>query len=183
MDSKIISRIWWALALRGILAILFGLVALIFTRTTLLALVYVFGIFAILSGLSAIVAAVRAGEAHYRWGWLAFAGVVGVVIGILSFIWPGLTALAFVYIVAIWAIASGVAEIAFALQWPVTLAHPGFVVFSGALSVIFGLLLVTWPKSGAIALTWLIGIYAILYGTVMTYYAYRLQAPRHQALA
>jgi uncharacterized membrane protein HdeD (DUF308 family) len=176
MDTKIVSRIWWAVALRGILAILFGIIALIFTGQTLLALVYVFGAFALLSGLMEIVTAVRAGEAHVRWGWLAVAGIVGVLAGIVSFVWPGITALALLFVIAAWAIISGVAEIAFALSWPDTLAHPWLAALSGAISVVFGILLVVWPRSGVIALTWLVGIYAIIYGATQLYYAYRLQA-------
>jgi uncharacterized membrane protein HdeD (DUF308 family) len=176
MDTKIVSRIWWAVALRGILAVLFGIIALIYTGQTLLALVYVFGAFALLSGLMEIVTAVRAGEAHVRWGWLAVAGIVGVAAGIVSFVWPGITALALLFVIAAWAIISGVAEIAFALSWPDTLAHPWLAALSGAISVVFGILLVVWPRSGVIALTWLVGIYAIIYGATQLYYAYRLQA-------
>jgi len=176
MDTKIVSRIWWAVALRGILAVLFGIIALIYTGQTLLALVYVFGAFALLSGLMEIITAVRAGEAHVRWGWLAVAGIVGVLAGIVSFVWPGITALALLFVIAAWAIISGVAEIAFALSWPDTLAHPWLAALSGAISVVVGILLVVWPRSGVIALTWLVGIYAIIYGATQLYYAYRLQA-------
>ena len=178
MDTQMVSRIWWTVALRGVLAVLFGVVALFYTGRTLLALIYVFGAYAVLSGLVAIVAAVRAGEAHRRWGWLAVAGIVGVAAGIVSFLWPGLTALAVVLVVAAWAIIIGVAEIAFALSWPDTLAHPWLAALSGALSVVYGVLLAVWPRSGAIALTWLLGIYAIVYGATLLYYAYRLQALR-----
>jgi uncharacterized membrane protein HdeD (DUF308 family) len=180
MDTKTISRIWWAIALRGALAVIFGLVALFYSGKTLLALVYVFGAFAVLNGIAALVSAVRAGEAHRRWGWLAFGGLVGIAAGIVSFVWPGITALAFVYLVAAWAIITGVAEIAFALSWPDTLAHPWLASLSGALSVLFGILLAVWPRSGALALVWLIGIYAIIYGATLLYYAYRLQALRHE---
>ena len=180
MDTKIVSRIWWALVLRGVLAILFGIIALIFTGQTLLVLVYVFGAFALISGITEIVTAVRAGEAHLRWGWLAVAGIVGVAAGIVSFVWPGITALALLFLIAAWALVTGVAEIVFALAWPDTLARPWLAALSGALSVVFGILLVVWPRSGVIALTWLVGIYAIIYGATRLYYAYRLQALRHE---
>jgi uncharacterized membrane protein HdeD (DUF308 family) len=180
MDTKIVSRIWWAVALRGILAVLFGIIALIFTGQTLLALVYVFGAFALLSGLMEIVTAVRAGEEHLRWGWLAVAGIAGVLAAIVSFVWPGITALALLFVIAAWAIISGVAEIVYALSWPDTLAHPWVAALSGALSIVFGFLLVVWPRSGVIALTWLVGIYAILYGATQLYYAFRLQALRRE---
>lgn len=175
MDTKTVSRIWWAMALRGVLAIVFGIVALFYTGQALLALILVFGVYAVLGGITAIVAAVRAGEAHLRWGWLAFSGIVGVAAGVVSFVWPSITALAVVFLVAAWAIVLGVAEIAFALQWPDTLAHPWLAAISGALSVVFGILLAVWPRSGAITLTWLLGIYAILYGASLLYYSYRLR--------
>jgi uncharacterized membrane protein HdeD (DUF308 family) len=176
MDKETMKRVWWVIGIRGALAIIFGLVALFYPRFTLLGLVYAFGVFALLNGLFAIVAAVRAGEAHYRWRWLALAGLAGVAAGVVSFVWPGYVALVFVYFVAAWAVIVGVAEIAFALQWPDTLAHPWLAALSGALSVLFGILIAIWPRSGETALTWLIGIYAILYGAALVYYAYRLQA-------
>ncbi|HEV8193491.1 MAG TPA: HdeD family acid-resistance protein [Ktedonobacterales bacterium] len=181
MDSKIVSRIWWSLAIRGVLAILFGIVAFFYTGQTLLALVYVFGVFAVLSGIATLIAAVRAGEAHQRWGWLAVSGILSVAAGIVAFAWPGLTALAVVYLVAAWAILTGGAEIAFALAFPDTLAHPWLAGLSGLFSVLFGLLLAVWPRAGAITLTWLVGIYAIAYGVTMLYYAYLLQGMRNDA--
>lgn len=183
MDSKIVSRILWWLALRGMLAILFGIVAFFYTGQTLLALVYVFGVFAVLSGIATIVVAVRAGEAHQRWGWLAASGIVGVAAGVVALVWPGVTALAFVYLIAAWAIISGVAEIAFALAQPVTLVHSWLAGLSGALSVAFGVLVSRWPRSGAIALTWLIGVYAIVYGVMLLYYAVLLEGARSGAQA
>jgi uncharacterized membrane protein HdeD (DUF308 family) len=180
LDSKVVSRIWWAVGLRGILAILFGIMALIFTGQTLLALVYVFGAFALVAGLAQIVTAMRAGEAHMRWGWLAFAGIISVAAGIVTFVWPGITALALLFVIAAWALITGVAEIIFALSWPDTLAHPWLAALSGALSVVFGILLVVWPRSGVIALTWLVGIYAILYGISQLYYLFRLQGLRRE---
>jgi uncharacterized membrane protein HdeD (DUF308 family) len=178
MDAKIVSGIWWSLVIRGVLAILFGLVTFFYTGQTITALIYVFGVFALLSGAVTLVAAVRTGEAHQRWGWLAASGLIGVAAGVVSLVNPNATALAFVYLVAAWAILSGVAEVAFALALPQTLAHPWLEALSGALSVLFGVLLAVWPKSGETALIWLIGIYAILYGASMLYHAFLLQAAR-----
>jgi len=181
MDSTMVSRIWWSIVLRGVLAILFGIIAFFFTGQTLLALIYVFGVFAVLSGLATLVIAVRAGESHQRWGWLAVSGLLGVLVGVVSFVWPGLTALSFVFLVAAWAIFAGVAEIAFALAAPMTLAHPWLAGISGLLSVVFGVLLAVWPRSGAVTLTWLVGIYAIAYGASLLYYAFVLQGLRDAA--
>jgi uncharacterized membrane protein HdeD (DUF308 family) len=106
-----------------------------------------------------------------------------VVAGIISFVWPGITALAVVFVVAAWAIISGVAEIGFALSWPDTLAHPWLAALSGAVSVAYGVLLAVWPRLGAVALTWLLGVYAIAYGISLLYYAYRLQSLRNDVRA
>jgi uncharacterized membrane protein HdeD (DUF308 family) len=183
MDSKILSAIWWSLVIQGALAILFGLVAFFYTGQTITALIYVFGAFALLSGIVTLVAAVRTGEAHQHWGWLAASGLIGVAAGVVSFVNPNATALAFVYLVAAWAILSGVAEIAFALALPQALAHPWLEALSGALSVLFGVLLAVWPKAGETALIWLIGIYAILYGASKLYHAFLLQTARTGAQA
>jgi uncharacterized membrane protein HdeD (DUF308 family) len=183
MDSKIVSAVWWSLAIRGALAIVFGLVAFFYTSQTITALIYVFGVFALLSGLATLVTAVRAGEAHQRWRWLAASGVIGVLVGVVCFMNPNATAVAFVYIIAAWAILTGTAEIAFALALPDTLMHPWLAALAGALSVLFGILLAVWTRSGETALAWLIGIYAILYGATMLYYAFLLQAARTGAQA
>ncbi len=181
--NKFVSAIGWSLAIRGLLAIVFGLVAFFYTGQTLLALVYVFGAFALLSGLVTIIAAVRAGETHRHWGWLAASGVIGVLAGVICFVNPNITALAFVYLIAAWAILSGVAEITFALALPQTLAHPWLTALSGALSVVFGVLVAAWPQSGAVALTWVIGIYAILSGVSLLYHAFLLRLARSGAQA
>lgn len=181
MESKVASRIRWSLAIRGVLAILFGVVAFFYTGQTLLALVFVFGVFAVLSGMASLVAAVRAGEAHQRWGWLAVGGLLSIAAGLLAFVWPGITALTVVLLVAAWAIVTGVMEMTFALALPETLAHPWLMAFSGGLSVLFGILLAVWPRAGAVTLTWLVGIYAIAYGATLLYYAYLVGAAQRAA--
>lgn len=181
--NKILSAIWWSLAIRGVLAVLFGVVAFFYTGQTITALVYIFGVFALLSGLMTLVAAVRAGEARHHWGWLAASGVIGVLAGVACFINPNATALAFVYLIAAWAILSGVAEITFAMALPQTMAHPWLTALSGALSVVFGVLVAIWPQSGAVALTWVIGVYAILNGVSLLYHAFLLQVGRTGAQA
>ena len=177
--EKLYRRVWWSLVVRGVLAILFGIVAFFYTGQTLVALVYVFGVFALLSGIAMLAAAVRAGEAHQRWGWLAASGLIGVAAGVVSFVWPNPTAQAFVYLVAAWrAIISGVLEIAFALALPDTLAHP---FWAGVLRRALGAVWCAARRlagAGEAALVWLIGIYAIAYGLTMLYYAFLLQAVR-----
>jgi uncharacterized membrane protein HdeD (DUF308 family) len=179
MDSKVVSRIWWSLAMRGVLAILLGMGAFVFTGQTMLALVWMFGAFAVLSGVASLALAVRAGEAHQRWALLAVSGVLSITAGVAAFVWPGLTALAVVLLVAFWAIATGILEISFVLAAPISVPHPWLLACSGLLSVIFGVVLAAWPRAGAVSLTWLVGLYALAYGATQLYYAYRVQGLRH----
>jgi uncharacterized membrane protein HdeD (DUF308 family) len=108
-------------------------------------------------------------------GLVLVSGIVGIAAGLVSFVWPDITALVLVYIIAAWAIVIGIAEIAFAMSWPDLFAHAWLVGISGLISIVFGILLAVWPRAGAISLTWLLGIYAIVYGALMLCYAIRLQ--------
>ena len=179
MDTKIVSRIWWSLVLRGGLAILFGIVALFYTGQTLLALVFVFGFFALLNGIMLIVAAVRAGEGHLRWGLLAFSGIIGVAAGIVSFVWPGLTALAIVFIVAAWAIITGITRIVAAIQLRRVLQNEWLLVGSGVASVIFGAIAALFPGAGILAIIWLLGAWLIVLGVLLIALAFSLRQLAH----
>src|ERR1700738_4736117 len=105
-----LARNWWALALRGIIAVIFGLVALLMPGLTLFALIIVYGAYALVDGVFTIVAAVRAAGEHERWWVLLLEGLLGIAAGIIAFVWPGLTALVLLYIIAAWAIVTGVLE-------------------------------------------------------------------------
>lgn len=157
---------------RGVLAIIFGLIALLYPGIALLALIYVFGAYALLDGIFAVVVAIQERRTLPRWGWLLAEGLAGIALGIVAFASPGATALVLLYIVAAWAIVTGVLEIgaAFTLRnWLVGL--------SGLLSVVFGLLLLyVHPYQGLAALMWLLGIYAIAFGVVLIVHAFQLRS-------
>jgi uncharacterized membrane protein HdeD (DUF308 family) len=154
----------WSLILRGILAIAFGILVWVWPRITLVVLIILFGIFAVVSGIFALAAAYQAFRAGLRWWLLAVSGVACLIAGIAAFVWPHETALILLYVIAVWAIVTGVAEIAAAFSAGRTSFDEWLLVPGGVLSIIFGIVLFVFPGVGLLALVWLIGIYAILYG-------------------
>ena len=148
---------------RGIAAVLFGVITLVWPKMSLTALVFVFGLFAVISGITAVVAALRNTE-FPGWGWLLAEGILGFLVGAVALIWPGITALAFLYLLAAWAILTGVFEVITPLAYPMSGGRAVLTALTGVLSIIFGILIAAQPSSGLLAVVWLIGIYAILFG-------------------
>jgi uncharacterized membrane protein HdeD (DUF308 family) len=173
-----LARNWWAVALRGVFAILFGFIALLMPGATILALVLVFSAYMLADGVLAIVSAVRAARRNERWGLLVFQGVASILAGIAAFIWPGITVLVFITLVAAWSIVSGGLMLASAIRLRIDHGR-WWLALSGLLSVIFGVLLVIAPLAGAVVLTWWIGAYALIFGVALLVLAYRLREHRH----
>ncbi len=166
---------WWAIALRGIVAIIFGILAFVFPGITFQVLVLFFGAFAFWDGLFAVIAAIRNRGANNRFWLLLFEGLVGIVIGILAFFLPGLTSLAVLYTIAAWAILTGILEIAAAFRLRQELRGEWMLGLSGLLSIILGILLAVFPAAGIVAVTWMIAAYAIIYGVLSLVLAVRLR--------
>lgn len=162
-----VFRHWWALTVRGGLAMLFGMVALFWPRLTLGALVICFGTFALVGGLFAIVLALGDRGRHTRWGALLIEGLVGIVIGLLTFFWPLVTALILLYLIAIWALMTGVLELTVAAWIHQAGGNAWMLLLGGIASLLFGVLLAALPGVGLLALTWLIGIYALVFGILL----------------
>jgi uncharacterized membrane protein HdeD (DUF308 family) len=173
--STLLARNWWALALRGLFAVLFGLAALFWPGITLAALILLFGAYALVDGVFAIVAAVRAAEQHGRWGLLLLEGIFGILVGLLTFVWPGLTALVLLYFIAAWALVTGVFEIVAAVRLRREIEGEWALILGGVISVIFGVLLVVLPAAGLLALVWLIGVYALVFGILLIILSFRLR--------
>ena len=172
----LLSRNWWALALRGLAAILFGVLAFAWPGITLFVLIIFFGAYMLVDGIFAIVAAVRAAGEEARWWLLLLEGILGVVVGLVTFFWPGLTALALLYLIAAWAIVTGIMEIAAAIRLRRELVGEWALILGGALSVLFGVLLVVIPaRAGLLSLTWLIGAYAVVFGVLQVVLAFRVR--------
>jgi uncharacterized membrane protein HdeD (DUF308 family) len=170
------AKNWWLVVLRGVAAIIFGILAFVWPGITLLTLVLFWGAFALVDGVLAIIAAVKGGNPMPRW-WLAIVGIAGIAAGALTFLMPGLTALVLVTFIAVWAIVLGVMEIYGAIKLRKEIEGEWFLILNGALSVVFGILLLWRPGIGALALVWIIGAYAIILGVI--YIAFGLKLKKH----
>lgn len=149
--------------IRGLAAIAFGVIALVWPSPTLFVLVLAFGIFAVISGITAMVAALRSREEPH-WGFLLFEGILGVLAGAVALVWPGITALAFLFLIASWAILTGILELVAPLAFPMGFWGGVAFVLSGIVSIVFGVLIAAQPAAGLLTVMWLIGVYAIVVG-------------------
>jgi len=171
-----ISRNWWLYAVRGVVAIIFGVVAFAQPVQALQALVLVFGAYALVDGIFAIFAGIAASRYFDRWWAVLLEGVVGVVIGLLTFFWPNITALVLLYFIAAWALITGIFEIVAAIQLRRVITGEWALILSGLLSMVFGVLLFVFPAAGAVSMVWMIGVYAILFGITLIILAFRLRS-------
>ncbi len=149
---------------RGIIAIVFGVLALVLSPgITLTFLVYLFGAYALISGVAAAATALRYNKEE-GWALLLVEGILGILAGVVAFVWPGITAFAFLFLIAAWAIVTGIMEIVAAFVLPLGTGREWLLGLAGVASIIFGVLLVYRPVAGLVALVWLFGIYAIVFG-------------------
>jgi len=169
-----LAKNWWLVLLRGIAAVLFGVLALAWPGLTLLTLILLYGAYALADGVIAIIAAITGNAPTGRW-WLAIVGIVGVAVGALTFMLPGITALILLYTMAGWAVAIGVLQIIGAIRLRKEIDNEWFLILSGAISVLFGLGVMLHPGAGALALVWVIGTYAIIAGVLYIGLAFRLK--------
>jgi uncharacterized membrane protein HdeD (DUF308 family) len=174
-----LTRSWSALAVRGVLAIIFGLVVFAWPGITLGVLVLFFGANALIDGVLALVAAFRGSASGGRWWGMLLQGILGIATGIITFAWPGLTALVLLYLIAAWAIVIGVFEIVAAIRLRKEIQGEWLLALRGVLAIAFGAILFANPGAGALALVWLIGGFAIAFGVLELILAFRLRA-HHQ---
>ena len=166
--SALLAQNWWAFALRGVLGIIFGVIAFLLPGVTMLSLVLVFSAYALVDGVFAIIAAVRAMRQHERWGFLLLEGIVNIIAAAIAFLWPGT-----------WAILSGGLMLSAALR--LQLDHGRWwLALGGLVSVIYGVLLIAAPFTGALVLTWWLGAYAIVFGFALIAVAIKLLARQRE---
>lgn len=170
-----ITRSWWLFLLRGIAAIIFGILALVNPGTTITALVIVFGIYAVVDGIMTIIAAFQMRETVDQWWVVLLEGIAGIAVGIIVLVYPQITAQVFLYLIAFWAIFTGIMEIIAAIRLSKEIGNQWSLVLAGILSVVLGVLLLVYPSSGAVGLIWAIGIYAILFGILIVYLAFKVR--------
>jgi len=163
--QQMISNVRTMFLVRGIAAILFGILTLVWPNLTLSVLVLLFGVFAVISGITAVVAALR-NRGEEGWGLLLFEGILGILAGVVALVWPNITALAFLYLLAAWAIITGIMELVAPLAFPMRGGRAALMVLAGLASIVFGILIAAQPSSGLLAVVWLIGVYAIVFGVM-----------------
>ena len=182
VEVSVVSLIknWWAVALRGAAALIFGFLTVLWPDISLTALVLLFGSFAIVYGVFNIITAVRRRRGERRWWALLLEGLVSVAVGTVTLIMPDLTALALVYVIAAWAILTGILEIAAAIMLRRYIRGEWWLALAGVLSVAFGAVLAIWPGVGALALVLWIGVYAIVLGIFLIALGFKLRRLRFE---
>ena len=158
---------WWLLALRGLLAVLFGVLAFVWPGVTLITLVWLFGAFALLNGILSLVLAAKAPKGFPKVGSLILGGLLGILAGLLAFVMPGITALGLLILIAAWAIMTGVMDLVAAVRLRKIITNEWLLILAGIASVAFGILLLFQPAVGALALIWWIGAWAIVLGILL----------------
>jgi len=170
----LLARYWWLVLLRGIAAIIFGILAFIWPGITLVTLILFYGAFVLVDGVLALAHAIMGGNMGSRW-WLALVGIAGIAAGILTFVWPGVTALVLLIFIATWAIILGVFQIAGAIKLRKEIDNEWTLILSGGLSVLFGLVLLLAPGPGLLGLIWVIAAYAIVFGVLLVMFALKIK--------
>ncbi len=174
----VLGRRWWILLVRGILAIVFGLLAFAWPGLTILILTTLFGAYAVVDGVFALIVGM-----HARWWVLALFGLLGIVAGLVAFFYPGLTALTLLLIIAAWAIVRGIIEIAAAIQLRKVIPNEWALILGGICSIVFGLILFARPAIGALAVIWIIGFYALIIGIFLIVLSFRVKGHQHAIAA
>lgn len=172
---EIIINKWWVFLLRGLVAILFGVLALIWPQITLLTLVVLFGAFVLLDGIFSVIAGVTSRKENYYWWTLLFTGLLEIAIGLLTLFWPNVTGIILLYLIASWAVIVGILDIILAIQIRREIKNEWMLIIDGVFSVLIGVVLFIFPAASAVALAWLIGLFAILLGIVFIILGFRLR--------
>jgi len=169
------SHYWWMIGLRGLVAVIFGVVAFLRPGMTLLALVLLFGAYALANGVLELIHAFSAPKGCPRSKGMIFGGLISIAAGIVAFAWPGITTLALILLIASWAIVNGVSEIVSAIRLRKLINNEWLLILAGVLSVLFGIVVLVQPAVGVLALVWWIGGFAIVFGVLLMGLAFRMR--------
>jgi uncharacterized membrane protein HdeD (DUF308 family) len=176
LEVDTLMRNWWVVLLRGLAGIFFGIATFFAPAISLAALVLLFGAYALVDGVLTLISALRNRATNERWWVLLLEGLTGVIAGVLTFIWPGITALALLYLIAAWALVTGALEIAAAIRLRKVIDHEWLLVLSGIASIVLGVLLAMFPGPGALALVLWIGAYALVFGVLLVALGFKLRS-------
>ena len=167
----VVARKWWVILLRGLIAIAFGAIALARPGLTLITLILIFGMYILADSITAL----WIGGGTRLWPFVII-GVIGVLVGICTITYPGVTAVALLYVIALWSIVRGIGDLLTVLWWRSQTRSLAELIVGGLVSIVFGAWLLSAPARGALAVIWVIGLYAVLVGVLMTIFAFRLRS-------
>lgn len=172
---ELFTKRWWVFLLRGLVAIAFGFLAVIWPSITLQVLLILFGVFVLLDGVFSLIAGVVAIGSDKRWWAMVFSGLLGIAIGLLTLLWPGITGVVLLYFIGAWAVVIGIMDILIAVQLRREIEGEWMMIIDGVFSLVIGILFFVFPKEGALALVWLIGLFVIAIGIIFLILALRLR--------
>lgn len=175
MTEKALAKHWWAILLRGIVAVIFAMLAFFWPGLTVGILVIVLGLYLVIDGIFAMTWAIKAIAEHKKWWLFLLEGIVGLLVGLMILFWPGITALVMLYFVAAWAIVSGLFELwaGFSVNWDAAIKSTMVVI--GIISVLLGVLLFVYPFGGILAAVWLLGFYALIAGIALIIFSFQVK--------
>jgi uncharacterized membrane protein HdeD (DUF308 family) len=181
--EDVLERSWWWLLLMGLVAVAFGVVVFLWPGISLWSFVVLFGLFAIAWGFFAVFASIETRKQYERWWGLLLGGLVSIIVGVIALVWPGITALVVLYLIAAWFVATGIMQVsgAIALRKKIMrekIRRGWLIVLGGTVSVILGILLFIWPAAGALAILWLIATFAIIIGVLVIIRAFQVRRER-----
>jgi uncharacterized membrane protein HdeD (DUF308 family) len=172
---------WWALALRGLFAVLFGVFAFVMPGITLAVLILWFGAYVLVDGIFTVIAAIKGARGTQRWWALLLQGIVSILAGVLTFIWPGITALGLLFLIAAWMVVTGTFQIAAAIRLRKQIEGEWLLLLGGVLSILLGFLFFAFPGAGAIAMVWWIGSWVLVFGILLIALGFKLRSIEHAA--
>lgn len=179
--SALLAQNWWAVALRGVFAIIFALIAFFWPGATLLSFAIFFSAYMLVDGVFGIVSGIRAASNNQRWGLLILEGILNILVGVIAFLMPGLTIVFFITLLAVWSLVTGILMIVAAFKLNPEYGR-GWLIFSGIVSVLFGVALLIAPLVGAVVLTWWLGAYALFFGVAMVVLGFKLRSRKDDHL-
>lgn len=171
-----LRKYWWTILLRGIIAVLFGIAAFVWPGITIVFLISLFGAYALLDGIISVVIGIAQYGQNERWWGILLQGICGIAVGLMTFLWPQITGLILLYFIAGWAILTGLFQIVAAIRLRKVISGEWLLGLSGAISVLFGITLFIYPAAGALAVIWMIGIFAILNGLLLIFLSLRIRS-------
>lgn len=175
LAKKTLAHHWWAILLRGIIAIVFALIVFSYSGMALAILIFVLGLYLVIDGVFLMIASVKSMVEHKHWWVQLIQGILAIIVGILVLSWPGMTALIILYLVAIWAIVSGVFELglSMAASWESAMKYLAGTL--GIVSLILGIVMFAFPLKSMVVIIWLIGIYALVVGIMLVIFSFQLK--------